>query len=89
MATTKCSVWRPKKYVFMSRDDPWATREDFESNHHEWRKNGETCDHCGLTRAETQYKEPKAKVGQLAREIAGTPADVPPVYFHGTPGARR
>lgn len=85
MATSRCSVWRPKAMVFIPRDDPDATREDFETNYHSWVKGTGFCEFCGLSRKETQHKE-EQHTGSLGRDIAASQADVPPMYFHGTPG---
>lgn len=95
--TTRCSVWRPKKFPpYFVQEAQYlglpVDREDAETNYHEWSDHagglqGGTCIHCGKTLKECRVRinpktgEPVRRAGGLARAIANTPADVPPVHF--------
>lgn len=51
--TTRCAVWRPKKYppYFVLAGEP-HDREDAETNYHDWTAGNGHCKFCGLTRAQ-------------------------------------
>lgn len=88
---------------FFVLDGQPHTMADSHTNYHEWDKETGLCLHCGLTRAEAREpgvrelkrlaREKAEEVGinkkskRLAREIAKTVADVPPVRFIGRAGS--
>ena len=84
----KCGVWREKKFppFFVLVGEPHE-KADSHTNYHEWSKETGRCKHCGLTRNEA--REPSEKKGsRLARAIALTSADIPPIQFVGDAGKK-
>lgn len=95
--TLKCTVVRVKAYapsfVWNPHDPDYMNPELMNTAYHEWPDHkggisGCPCIHCGKTLKEVRVRI-NPKTGQpvrrstLAREIALTPADVPPVRFVG------
>lgn len=98
--TLKCTVRTrkafPPFFVLDPTDPDYMSEEHLYHWDHRWSDHaggmqGGRCEKCGQTRKECTVRinpktgEPVRKASRLAREIALTPADVPPVRFVGMP----
>lgn len=78
------------------KPSPWSMRYIDWVPYHRWprgeRNTGGRCLNCGKTLADVTVRinpktgEPVCKASRLARDIALTPTDVPPIVFMGRAG---
>lgn len=87
----------PYTMIAAEEDDPEERQRTLFDHCHSWDDRagglkGGRCTRCGKTLKEVRVRinpktgEPVRRASRLAREIALTPADVPPVFFIGTRG---